>query len=103
MPTATPTPPTVIILSQLSLVALLDAVDHAHRQELTDLALRADEVAARSRQDDSWTETPGTDALAAMRPDMVLDFTTDTIPQSRQAADSAPRARELAAARWGLR
>lgn len=104
MPTpATPTPPAAITLSQLSLVALLDAVNHAHRQELTDLALRADEAAACNRQGDSWTNTPGSEALAAMRPDMVLDFTTNTIPQSRQAPDPAPRARELAAARWGLR
>lgn len=89
-----PTPPTVVIASQFPFAALLDAVTVAHRQELVELAVRADEAASNASRGGPWTGTPGSDALATMHPDMVIDFTTDTIPQSRS--------REIAAARWGL-
>jgi hypothetical protein len=105
MPTpAAPAPPD-IALTPASLLAVLDALARAHRQELTDLAQRADEAATHALRDDAWTVTPGTDALVAMRPDMIIDFTTDAPAEvtlsSRETP--APPARGLASRRWGAR
>lgn len=55
---------------------LLDLLQLVHRQELAELAVRADEIAARAANGGPRTDTPGTDAFKAMHPELVHDFRT---------------------------
>lgn len=72
------------------LAGLLTAIQRAHQRELTELAARADEMATQSTLGGPWTITPGTDALAAMHPHLVIDFTQDPAPTPTTGQHRAP-------------
>lgn len=73
------------------LTGLLALFLRAHQLELITLAARADDLADRSRLGGPWTITPGSDALASLHPDLVLDFTQSPSPAPAPHAPSTTR------------
>jgi hypothetical protein len=102
--TAPPAPTATIAtiaLSQFPIAALLDAVRIAHLNALTELAEHADDL-AHGTPGAPATNSPGSDALLAIYPHFGQDFTR-LATRAPTPAPPPPRARDLAAHRWGLR